>query len=204
MKKAILIGSSICLFLLIGAAVLFNILLDNSSKIEKYDFSYLNSESENLLRNFMTEREIKSEILSCHVIIQNNQVFVFFDYKPLEDNPVISEMPMNVIERNLFFGYAKIEKKFNKYNIVDFGVGNYDKAMETKGAGGIGVSRDQRHRYFGKILDNDVDKIEFYDDDILVCTYYVGDKDYYFVELQSNLGNVNYKFYDKENRTLYE
>lgn len=147
---------------------------------------------------------MKSQIVSGHVMVQNNQVFVFFDYKPLEDNPIISEMPADVIERNIFFGYAKIEKKLNKYSIVDFVVGNYDKAMETKGAGGIGTSRGQRHRYVGKILDHDVDKIEFYDDDILVCTYYVGDKDYYFVELESNLGNVTSRFYDNKNRLLYE
>lgn len=204
MKKTILIGSSICLFLLIGAILLLNALFYNSTKIEKYDFAYLNSESQNLIQNYMNEKEMESQIVSSHVIVQNNQVFVFFDYKPLEDNPIISEMSSDDVDRNMFFGYAKIEKKFSKYSIVDFGVGNYDKAMNTKGVGGIQISRDQLHRFFGKILDNDVDKIEFYDDSILVCTYYVGDKDYYFVEIQSTLGNVNYKFYDKDNQTLYE
>lgn len=203
MKKVIIFSSAICLILLVGVVALFNILLNNSSKIEKYDLTYLESNTPRLIQDYMNERTLNAELLSCHILIQNNQVFAFFDYKPLDGNSVIHEMPVDVSERCLFYGYVKIGKSFNKYSIVDFDVSNHDTIIETNGASGSGTSRSQQYRYYGKILDNNVDKIEFYDDDILLGTYYVGDKDYYFIEFNSSLGNISRIFYDKENQLLY-
>lgn len=204
MKKAIIIGSSICLILLIGAAVAFNIQLNDSTRIGAYDFTYLDSGSKQILQEYVNEKEEKIEISSSNIIIQNNQVFVFFDFKPLEGSHNIAEMSSDVIERNLFYGYAKIEKKFNDYNVTDFNLFNYDKSIGLEGASRDGTFRDNQYRCFGKILDNNVTKIEFYDDDTLAGAYYVGDKDYYFIELTSSIGNVNLRFYDKENKFLYQ
>lgn len=178
--------------------------MKTSSKFEKYNFEYLETSAKQLISKYMEKTEFESEITSSYICIQNNQVFVFFDYKPLNGNPIISEMPQDVIERNLFYGYAKIEKKFNHYNVVDFQVGNYDNDIGLKGASGTGTSCGQTYRYFGKILDDNVEKIEFYDADILAATYYVGDKDFYFVELNSSLGNITRRYYDNENRLLYD
>lgn len=177
-----------------------------SSRIELYDVINLESQAPRLIQDHMNNGSFTGEVLSCHVFVQNNQLFAFFDYKPFDGNPVIFQMPKHVVERCIFYGYAKIEKKFSKYNIVDFSISNYDNAMEFKGASKLGGWNDvkEKHYAFGKILDDDVNKIEFYSNDVLAGTYNVGDKDYFFIELESSFGRIEYKFYDKNNNLLYD
>jgi hypothetical protein len=178
-----------------------------SSRIELYDVINLESQAPGLIQAHMNAGSFTGEVLSCQVFAQNNQLFAFFDYKPFEDNPVIFQMPKRVIERCIFYGYAKIEKKFSKYNIVDFSTSSYDNAIELKGASKLGGGWNdvnERYRAYGKILDDDVYKIEFYINDVLAGTYNVGDKDYFFIELEGSIGHIEYKFYGKDNSVLYE
>lgn len=172
--------------------------------IEKYDIAYLESEASGLIKSYMTERDFYAEITSCHVFIQNNQVFVFFEYESLDGNALVIHLTEDVIERIMFYGYAKIEKRFDKYNIVDFGVANEDKETQIKGASRHVAYLDSTQYRFGKILDSEVDRIEFYSDGLLLGTYNVVDKDYYFIELSSNNHSISCRFYDKENNFLYE
>ena len=174
----------------------------------KYDIELLkNKLAQELIQEYMVESygESNSELLFCDVFVHNNQVFAFFDYKPKKENPVISEMSNEILDRNLFFGYAKFAKKFNNYNIIDFNVSNYDLDIELEGASVNGVSQEYWQKFYGKILDNNVKKIEFYDDrNILLGTYFVGDNDYYFMELNSADLIINLKFYNDENLFLYD
>jgi hypothetical protein len=136
-------------------------------------------------------------INECHFVIQDNQCYVFYTYTPQKDHPIFQEMITNdVIQRNEFYGYAKIQKKFNRYVVSDSNFSNYDTYQNSNYVSTSGVSRNHNRIYFGTVLDERVDKIEFYDEEILVKTYLVGDKNFYLVNLDSIRGNVTQRYYD--------
>lgn len=185
--------------------IIFKAVERDSSKPEKYDLAYLEAEAPRLIQEYMDERSDDASLLSCYVFTQNNHVFAFFDLEPHEGHYLLGDMPSDVIERCLFYGYAKFEKRFQRYYVADFYVQMYDTETDLKGATWNRSFRDN-HRYcYGKILDGNIEKIEFYDHDVLVGTYYVGDKDYYFIELNNNnvFGTISYRAYDKEDKFLY-
>ena len=185
--------------------IIFKAIERDSSKPEKYDLAYLEAEAPRLIQEYMDERSDDASLLSCYVFTQNDHVFAFFDLEPHEGHYLLGDMPSDIIEQCLFYGYAKFEKRFHKYYIADFQTGMNDTKITLTGVTGERISLDN-HRYcYGKILDDNIEKIEFYDHDVLVGTYYVGDKDYYFIELNNNnvLGTISYRTYDKEDKLLY-
>lgn len=205
-RTRVFIWSILALLLLSVCFLVFIIIQKNYASIEKYDFAYLNEAAEEILQEYGPAQ--KMDITSCNSFVQNGQFFVFFEYQPLEGDPSINEMPKDVIERSVFFGYAQIGKNFNTYYVKEFQTAQYDTQLDIAGAsrdGSVDIYAEKPSRYFGKILDENVNKIEFYVNDVLAETYYVGEKDYYFIELPRNaIDTISYRFYDSENRFLYD
>ena len=181
----------------------------DSKRIEMQDVINLESKAHWLIQEYMDKREDNTEVLSYHVFIHNKQVFAFFDFKPLEGSFYMRKTPLDVVERSLFYGFAKFEKRFNTYKIVDFGENRHDPEIGPGWVTGSQAQKQYRRYFYGKILDDKVAIIEFYNYGILEGTYYVGDKDYYFIEINDNFGYRSHvlgtdclRFYDKESRFL--
>ena len=85
-KKIIFLSFAVILINVITIAYLVS--MKTSSKFEKYNFEYLETSAKQLISKYMEKTEFESEITSSYICIQNNQVFVFFDYKPLNGNPI--------------------------------------------------------------------------------------------------------------------
>ncbi|MBS5724425.1 MAG: hypothetical protein KHW59_01440 [Clostridiales bacterium] len=205
-RTRVLLWSILVLLLMSVCFLVFIIIQKNYASIENFDVAYLNEAAEDILQEYGPAQ--KMDITSCDPFVQNGQFFVFFEYQPLEGDPSINEMPKDVIERSVFFGYAQIGKNFNTYYVKDFQTTQYDTVdiAEASRNASVDIYAEKPTRYYGKILDENVDKIEFYVNDVLVGTYNVGEKDYYFIELppRNAIDTISYRFYDSENRFLYD
>ncbi|MDR0948990.1 MAG: hypothetical protein LBM69_05705 [Lachnospiraceae bacterium] len=183
-------------------AFLYNVLSFYYSRFDAYDLNYIQTNMTEWIDNRINAENDVAKIQECSLIIQDNQCFVFFSYMPQKDNPIISEMTNEVVQRNIFYGYARVQKSFHEYTISDFSISNYDTYENRNYVSISGTLRDHNYISYGKILDERVDKIEFYDEDILVKTYLVNDNDYYFVLIDSMRGNAIQKYYDSNGLLL--
>lgn len=184
----------------------------------------MRGEKTSIIKNYLEEQGIEVEVLWSSLIVQNKNVYLLYEYKP-KNEEYARELCLGLEgtpEDYDYLGYLKLKRTFKK------GVLKYYKVVESKetlcseeialseglyGCSGYdGATQIRKHDWYGenefiwfmKVYTDEIEEIEFYDDDsLLKATYHVGDKGYIFIVLQ-DVRNVMARFYDKEHNLIGE
>lgn len=183
--------------------------------------NYLQDKKKEIIIDFLAQQKVEEEIVWSRLIVQNNQTYLLYEFQPLNEEYAKYICYYDDVDPKDYdyMGYLRLQRtssKKNEYEVVEWRETSCYK--EGKGISGYHPENNPEDGYqqftqwydsdefvqFGKVYTEEIETIEYYDDDMLLkATYHVGDKDYYFIALQ-NVRNVSGKYYDKNNNLVQE
>lgn len=205
MKKKVVV--SIIITLVITISIFSFVLVQNLiSHTLEYDVVFEETDTKSrvkeILNEYIDDYNYDFDLLSFDLTIKEECIYVFFDFSPSKDSIILNGINYEEVkDRTIFYGYAKVEKKYSQYVVTDFQTSMYDKNMGNKNLTVSETSQGRNHICYGKILNSNVKKIEFYEDNFLIDTYLVDECDFYLADLTTDTlyGDVHLKLYDDKN-----
>ncbi len=221
-KKKDKIYFLIILFLIIGFSS-FKFYEYRSSKMTEEDVGRITGNAENIILSDKYKMkdddgtyvisDFIEEIERTHTIIQEDRVFIFFEFIPKKGSRIHS-YGLEMGSVGGYYGYAEIGKRRGDYYVMpdSRGLSCGDSSLTVERQGGITFDgfgkrldtvKSREYILYGKILNTDIERMEFYDEEgVLRKTYRVeGARDYYFILLEG-VQAYSVKCYDKDGKYM--
>ncbi|WP_407384158.1 hypothetical protein [Ruminococcus sp.] len=190
------------LFFMMVIVYLYNNTFSDPSIEHDVIFDEMDSKTqiEKILNDYIDTYNYNLDLLSLNFTLKENCLYVFFDFTPHENSIVLNGLNYEQVKNYIFYGYARVEKKHDQYFVTDFQTSMCDE-KSNKHLSWADTSQGNRHVCYGKIINSNIQKIEFYENNTLIETYLLSGNKYYLVPLmtESEYSSIDFRAYDNNN-----